>query len=383
MNSARSARKRPALQVGAVAAVTTAVITSTAVAGAPATAATARPTPVQVKAGSSAIGTGHGVRVGTVKITTRLRNGRYELTDPTRGGLTTKDYLNNEYFGDLQLSKPFTNRTNVWGNGTTSSRQSAAVDAHFAAEQTWDYFKNTFHRLGPRGDNKAPTMYVHFKKNSEQAQGVAEFNAAFFGDGKRNKNPDTSLDAVAHEYTHLVSDATAKFGDSNESDALSEATSDIFAAMVEFQANIPADPPDYLFEEKTYKKPRRYMDRPSRDGQSPDYWKPGLTSGEGGGNHFMAGIANHFFYLLAEGSGKKTINGVHYDSPTIDGRKINGIGRTKAARIWYEALTTKFNSATEFKQARTGTLAAAAKLYGKSSREYSTVQKAWAAVNVK
>lgn len=383
MNRTRSTHKRTALQVSAVVAATTAVVTSTVMAGGPATAATARSAPVQIQADGSAIGTGHGVRVGTVKITTRLRNGRYELTDPTRGGLTTKDYLNNEYFGDLGLSKPFTDRDNDWGNGTTSSRQSAAVDAHFAAEQTWDYFKNTFHRLGPRGDNKAPTMYVHFKKNSEQAQGVSEMDAAFFGDGKQNKNPDTSLDAVAHEYTHLVSDATVKFGTSSESDGLNEATSDIFAAMVEFQANLSADPPDYLFEEKTYGTPQRYMDRPSRDGKSPDYWKPGLTSGEDGDTHFMAGIANHFFYLLAEGSGKKTINGVTYNSPTIDGRKVTGIGRTKAARIWYEALTTKFNSATGFKQARTGTLEAAAKLYGKSSREYLTVRNAWAAVNVK
>ncbi|MEV6104775.1 hypothetical protein AB0M28_08660, partial [Streptomyces sp. NPDC051940] len=30
------------------------------------------------------------------------------------------------------------------------------------------------------------------------------------------------------------------------------------------------------------------------------------------------GPANHFFYLLSEGSGVKTINGVTYDSPTFD-----------------------------------------------------------------
>jgi hypothetical protein len=43
----------------------------------------------------------------------------------------------------------------------------------------------------------------------------------------------------------------------------------------------------------------------------------------GAGNvdvHYSSGIANHFFYLLSEGSGKKEINGVYYDSPTADGQ---------------------------------------------------------------
>lgn len=259
MNRARSTRKRrrkrAALQMSAVVVATAALAASGAMAG-PATAATGGPTPVPAQTAGSATATGHGIRVGTVKITTRLRNGRYELTDPTRGGLTIKDYLNNEYFGDLELSKPFTGKDNEWGNGTTSSRESAAVDAQFAAEQAWDYFKNTFHRLGPRGDNKGPTLYVHFKKNFSHAQAIDDPMAALFGDGKNNKKPITSLDAVAHEYTHLVSDATAKFGYSAESDALNEATSDIFAAMVEFQASLPSDP-------RTTSLKRRYTESPA------------------------------------------------------------------------------------------------------------------------
>ena len=29
--------------------------------------------------------------------------------------------------------------------------------------------------------------------------------------------------------------------------------------------------------------------------------------------HYSSGIGNHFFYLLAEGSGAKTLNGVSYN----------------------------------------------------------------------
>jgi Zn-dependent metalloprotease len=324
----------------------------------------------------SVIGAGHGVHVGKVKISTRLRNGTYELIDPTRGGLSTHDF-----FAD-DNEKPFTDRDNVWGDGTMNSRQSAAVDAHFAAGKTWDYFKNTFGRSGIHDDGKGPAMTVHYGRN--QADAFSDYNGASFGDGKDGKHPVTALDTVAHEYTHSLNQATARLESSGEGGGLNEATSDIFGTMVEFNAAIPADKPDYLIGEKVNYhgdgKPLRYMEKPSKDGKSPDYYKPGL--GRLDNPHHAAGVANHFFYLLAEGSGKKVINGTAYDSPTYDGSKVTGIGRSKAARIWYQALTTQFTSTTDYKGARTGTLKATAALYGKNSTEYRTVEKAWTAVNV-
>ncbi|MYU17588.1 peptidase M4 family protein, partial [Streptomyces sp. SID8361] len=91
----------------------------------------------------------------------------------------------------------------------------------------------------------------------------------------------------------------------------------------------------------------------------------------------------HFFYLLSEGSGAKVINGVSYNSPTYDGSTVTGIGRDKAIKIWYRALTTYWTSTTKYAGARTGTLSAAADLYGSSSTEYKAVAAAWTAINVK
>ena len=39
------------------------------------------------------------------------------------------------------------------------------------------------------------------------------------------------------------------------------------------------------------------------------------------------------YYLLAEGSGKKTIGGVAYNSPTYHNVTVKGIGRTKATAM--------------------------------------------------
>jgi hypothetical protein len=70
--------------------------------------------------------------------------------------------------------------------------------------------------------------------------------------------------------------------------------------------------------------------------------------------------------------------GTHHRS----GVTVSGIGTSKAAKIWYRALTYYMTSGTNFSGARTATLNAAADLYGSSSAEYNTVATAWCAVEV-
>jgi hypothetical protein len=125
--------------------------------------------------------------------------------------------------------------------------------------------------------------------------------------------------------------------------------------------------------------PLRYMDKPSKDGASPDCWSSTV------GNldvHYSSGPANHFFYLLSEGSGAKTINGVAYNSPTCNGTSVPGITRAKAEKIWYRALSTYMTSSTNYAAARTATLNAATDLYGANSTEYVVTANTWAAINV-
>ncbi|WP_191878718.1 M4 family metallopeptidase, partial [Streptomyces filipinensis] len=204
-----------------------------------------------------------------------------------------------------------------------------------------------------------------------------------YGDGSGNNDPLTALDVAGHEMSHGVTSNTAGLDYSDESGGLNEATSDIMGTGVEFYANNSTDVGDYLIGEKIDINgdgtPLRYMDKPSKDGGSADSWYSGV------GNldvHYSSGVANHFFYLLSEGSGAKVINGVSYNSPTADGLPVTGIGRDKALQVWYRALTTKWTSTTDYAGARTGTLAAAGELYGTSSAEYKAVQDAWAGVGV-
>ena len=324
-------------------------------------------------------GTGTGEYVGTVPLGTTQSGSTYQLTDPDRAGHKTYD-LNQGTSGTGTL---FTDDNDVWGNGLPSNRQTAGVDVAFGAAATWDFYKNTFGRNGIRNDGVAAYSRAHYGNSYVNAFWQDSCFCMTYGDGSGNTHPLTALDVAAHEMTHGVTAATAGLNYSGESGGLNEATSDIFAAAVEFYENLPADPGDYLVGEKIDINgdgtPLRYMDKPSKDGDSADSWSPSL------GNldvHYSSGPANHFFYLLSEGSGAKTVNGVSYNSPTYDGQSVTGIGIQNAAAIWYRALTTYMTSTTDYAGARTATLSAAADLFGAYSPTYLAVADSWAAINV-
>ncbi|WP_407549878.1 M4 family metallopeptidase [Streptomyces sp. Pv4-95] len=321
-------------------------------------------------------GTGNSQYSGKVTIGTAPS---YTLTDTGRGSHKTYN-LNHGSSGTGTL---FSDPDDTWGDGTPQNVQTAGVDAHYGAALTWDYYKNVHGRSGIRGDGVGAYSRVHYGNNYVNAFWSDSCFCMTYGDGSGNAAPLTSIDVAAHEMTHGVTAATANLTYSGESGGLNEGTSDIFAAAVEFNANNSSDVGDYLVGEKIDINgdgtPLRYMDKPSKDGASKDYWYSGIGNVD---VHYSSGVANHFFYLLAEGSGAKDINGVHYDSPTYDNLPVPGIGRANAEKVWFKALSQYMSANTNYAAARTATLSAAADLFGQGSATYNTVANTWAAVNV-
>ncbi|MFI1334607.1 M4 family metallopeptidase [Streptomyces sp. NPDC020845] len=325
-------------------------------------------------------GSGTSQYSGSVELGTTKEGSGYTLTDADRGGHRTTDLKGSES-GE---GSAFTDDDDKWGTGKPDDAQTAAVDAHYGAALTWDYYKSVHGRDGIAGDGKGAYSRVHYGHDYVNAFWDDSCFCMTYGDGQGDKAPLTSIDVAAHEMSHGVTSATANLNYSGESGGLNEGTSDIFAAAVEFNAKNASDPGDYLVGEKIDINgdgtPLRYMDKPSKDGASKDSWYSGVGNVD---VHYSSGVANHFFYLLSEGSGAKEVNGVKYDSPTADGSKVEGIGRDKAEKIWYKALTTYMTSTTDYHAAREATLKAATDLYGADSAEYKGVNSAWAGVNVK
>ncbi|QFR00401.1 M4 family metallopeptidase [Streptomyces phaeolivaceus] len=327
-------------------------------------------------------GSGNSQYNGSVTIGTTKSGSTYNLTDAGRGSHKTYN-LSRSTSGTGTL---LTDTDDVWGTGSISSSstdQNAAVDAHYGAQVTWDFYKNVLGRNGIRNNGVAAYSRVHYGNGYINAFWSDSCFCMTYGDGERNVKPLTSLDVAGHEMTHGLTSNTARLTYSGESGGLNEATSDIIGTAVEFYAGNSKDVGDYLIGEKIdingNGTPLRHMDQPSKDGDSPNSWSSSLG---GLDVHYSSGPANHFFYLLSEGSGSKTINGVTYNSPTSNGSTLSGIGRDKAVQIWYKALSTYMTSTTNYKGARTATLSAASSLYGSSSAEYAAVNAAWAAVNV-
>ncbi|MFC8360482.1 M4 family metallopeptidase [Streptomyces griseorubiginosus] len=324
-------------------------------------------------------GTGNSQYSGTVPLSTTLSGSTYQLYDTTRGGHKTYS-LNNGTSGTGTL---MTDADDTWGTGSGSNTQTAGVDAHYGAQETWDFYKNTFGRSGIKNDGVAAYSRVHYSSSYVNAFWDDDCFCMTYGDGSGGTHALTSLDVAGHEMSHGVTSNTAGLNYTGESGGLNEATSDIFGTGVEFYANNSTDVGDYLIGEKIDINgdgtPLRYMDKPSKDGSSADSWYSGV------GNldvHYSSGPANHMFYLLSEGSGTKTINGVTYTSTTSDGVAVAGIGRAAALQIWYKALTTYMTSSTNYAGARTAALNAAAALYGTSSTQYAGVGNAFAGINV-
>lgn len=330
----------------------------------------------------AANGSGKGFFNGTVALTTNSTGTGFELKDPSRGNQYTVD-MGNKQGGNGSI---FTDADNAWGDGTLSNRQTVGVDAQYGTAMTWDYYKNVHGRNGIANNGVGGYNRVHYGRSYNNAYWSDSCFCMTYGDGDgKTFNPFDSLDVAGHEMSHGVTSRTANLTYSGESGGLNEATSDIFGTAVEFYAANANDPGDYLIGEKLYKsgtKALRSMINPSSDGASADCWYSTLGSLD---VHYSSGVANHFFYLLSEGTtnGSPSKTCAAGDTRVASGTgTLSGIGRAKAELIWYRALTVYMTSGTSYAGARAATLSSANDLYGVGSAEAAAVAATWTALNV-
>jgi hypothetical protein len=120
------------------------------------------------------------------------------------------------------------------------------------------------------------------------------------------------------------------------------------------------------------------MDNPAADGASVSCWTSSTRNLD---PHYSSGVGNHAFYLMAEGTGSKTIGGLSHSSTTCNGTTVTGMGRDAAAKIWYRALSTYMTSSTTYPQAAGYMVKAAKDLYGTTSSQCTATLAAWTGVS--
>lgn len=313
---------------------------------------------------------------GTRTISTQAHSGQYRLRDNSRGnGVETYDMNNGTSYSN---AVDFTDNDNNWTASEyhNSDKDDAALDAHWGGMMTYDYFYQIHNRNSFDNSGTAIKNYVHYSSNYENA--FWNGSVMTYGDGNTNFDALTSLDVVAHEIGHGVCTHTADLVYQDESGALNESMSDIWAACVENFADPTMD--IWLIGEnidlRSGHVALRSMSNPKSEGQPDTYkgtnWYSG--SGDHGGVHTNNGVSNFWFYLLSDGGSGTNDDGDSYN--------VNGIGVQDAELIVYRALTVYMTSNTNYSQARQHTIQAAKDLFGDCSFEVVNTTNAWYAVGV-
>ncbi len=306
--------------------------------------------------------------------TTKGKDGTYSLEDGTRGkGVVTYDAQNKEQAGKVVK---ISDKNDVWGEANDPTRNRAAVDAHYGAETTYDFFKDVLGRDSLDGKGEKLVSNVHISNNFVNAYWDGSQMNYGDGDGK-TAGPLTTLDIAGHEIAHGLTERTAGLIYEGESGGLNEAMSDIIGSGVEWYAaqKNKAVEFDWKVGEDAWTPANgngdalRYMDDPTKDGYSVDHYKNYPKQTE---VHGSSGIANNAFYLLANG-GKNRTSGLEVK---------DGIGMEKGLKVFARALEHYMTPKTTFAQARQATVQAATDLYGANSAEVKKVQESWNAVGV-
>ncbi|MEX0417040.1 M4 family metallopeptidase [Bacillus sp. C30] len=313
-------------------------------------------------AGTNTTGTGKGIWGDTKSFPTTFLGNQYYLQDNTRGMMIyTYDAKNN-------LTIPGT----VWSNTTNVFNRpydAAAVDAHYYAGVTYDYYKRVFNRNSYNNGGATIHSTVHYGKNYNNAFWNGSRMVYGDGDGYTFTAFSGGLDVVGHELTHAVTSSTSDLIYRNESGALNESISDIFGVLIK-QANNKDT--DWDIGKDIYvsrNQAMRSMSNPTKYGDPDHYSKRYMGTGDNGGVHTNSGIINKAAYLLANGGNHNGVN-------------VTGIGKDKMGTIYYRANTMYFTSRTDFKEARRLLIKAASDLYGDQSPEVNAVKSSYDAVGI-
>ncbi len=315
--------------------------------------------------------------------TATLPNGSYALADPTRGNsevLNGPASMPATWPQLLAASTSYEQTGTTWGYGTYYDESTKAAETAYGVSVAWDYFATVHGRNGVAADGQGiPTvMLTDAGTPSPNAAYSAACECMLVIDPATTTLSLTEREVIAHEFTHGVVAHTAQLGAVSEGSAINESMADIFGTMAAFHRDTPNDPASYLLANEYRAGGIRRMDAPvDYTGAAAGCWS--LTTG-GLEVHDGAGVGNHAFYLAAEGTGSKTINGVAHSSAACDGSSITGLGRDVAEKIWYRALTVGLTSTSDYHDVRTATVNAARDLYGDA--EAAVVAAAWRGVGV-
>ena len=315
---------------------------------------------------------------GTRAIQTGAIGSNYRLRETVRGlGIET---YNMNTGTNYSAAVDFVDNDNYWSatEYNNLAKDNAALDAHWGAEKTYDYWLLNHGRDSYDDAGAKIRSYVHYASSYNNAYWNGSVMTYGDGSGPGGFDALTAIDVVAHEIGHAVMSNTANLTYSYESGALNESFSDIWGASVEHFTDPTKQ--HWLIGEEIDMRPGhialRSMSDPNAEGQPDTYhgtnWYYG--SGDNGGVHTNSGVSNYWYYLVSEGGSGVNDNGDSYN--------VTGIGIDDAAKIAYRTINVYLTPSSQFIDSRTASIQSAIDLFGSGSAAEAAVTDAWCAVGV-
>ena len=261
------------------------------------------------------------------------------------------------------------------------SRDPSVNQAFDGLGTTREFYKEVFDRNSIDGKGMRLDGYVHYGADYGNAFWTGGIIAFGDGDGRLFADFTKSLDVIAHELAHGVTEYTAGFEYRNQSGALNESMSDVFGSLVkQWSLRQTADQADWLIGAEIFtpeieadalrsmKAPGTAYDNeilgkdPQPDHMSRFAQLPDTDEHDQGGVHINSGIPNKAFHRTAV-----AIGGPAWEAP---------------GHIWYEALRAS-SPRIQFQEFADTTYMKAEQLYGSGSIEQQAVLEAWREVGIR
>lgn len=332
----------------------------------------------------------------SIETTFDAATSKYVLLDNTRGnGIVTYNSARTVNYQNVNFSDSDNNWTAAEYNNV--NKDNGALDAHWGAEKTYDFWKNIFNRNSFDDNGAMLKSYVHYRKTANASLVNAFWNGSVmsYGDGNSTTSILTALDICGHEIGHAICQYTAGLAYQNQSGAMNEGLSDIWGACIEHYGRTgaltgtPINAVWQIGEDlSTSANAFRSMSNPITKGNPDTYlgtnWTPTgdesscapTSTNDYCGVHNNSGVLNHWFYILT--AGKTGTN----NAPTPASYNVTGIGMVKSSQIVYYTERDYLTANATFLDARNASLSVTSNLYCSTSPEYIAVTNAWAAVNV-
>ncbi len=261
-----------------------------------------------------------------------------------------------------------------------ASKNDMGLDVHWALQKIYDHLYNTHGINSFNNSGQTINAYVRYGTTTSQRDNAfwdLTNDVLYFGQGVNTFRPLASLDAVAHEFGHGITDFQIGWVYSGDGAAFHEGMSDIWGAILE--QRIRPSSVWKIGEQVTLTKPHLRNMQNTNDVNSfkktaDTYLSTQYNSGTNDA-YVRGGVFAHWFYVLVNGESGTNDIGNNY--------MVYGIGMDIAEDLIVEAVFNNYlDNTTSYPQIRTAMLSAANALFGANSFHSLQVANAWYAVGV-